>query len=180
MAILTQAARPAPDQQRGRDRVSVLCAISDGVAGVKETLDRMIRMARAASLTDSVRIAAEDITRYVNGKDYAGQVRAVQEWVKSNIRYLRDHATAETLIDPVLLLQSRAGDCDDHAMLVAALLTTIGFKCRFIAIGADDPNVFDHVYTEVRLGAGWISVETTEPVEIGWQPEYVARMARHL
>ena len=172
MAVLEQA--------RPLERVSTLSAIPDGVAGVRETLDRMIKMARTASLADAVRCAAEDATAYVDGKDFSGQVRAVQDWVKNNIRYLRDHATAETLIDPVLLLNSRAGDCDDHAMLVAAMLTAIGFKCRFVAIGCSDPNQFEHVFTEVRLGTTWLSCETTESVPVGWQPECVARMVRHL
>lgn len=161
-------------------RESTLSKLPDGIAGVRATLDTMIKMTRAASTTDAVRIAAENATSYIDGKDFSGQVRAVQTWVKNNIRYLRDHITAEMLIDPVLLLQTRAGDCDDHAMLVAAMLMSIGFPARFVAVGMESPDCFEHVFTEVKLGTVWLSVETTEPVEVGWQPPCCARMTRHI
>jgi transglutaminase-like putative cysteine protease len=140
----------------------------------------MVAMAQQASVTPAIRDAASYIVAGVDGKDFDGQVRAVQQWVMHNIRYLRDHVSAETLIDPVLLLQTKAGDCDDHSMLVAALLMSIGFVCRFQAIGSTDPNNFEHVYTEVKLGRSWVSVETTENVDLGWQPFAVVRITRYL
>ena len=166
--------------QTHESRRSTLEGLPDGVEGVRATLDRMIKIARAASLTDAVRVAAEQATAWVPNKDSLGNIRAVQGFIQNTIHYLPDHATAETLIDPVVLLQSRAGDCDDQSMLVAAMLTSIGFKCRFVAVGTSDVNQFEHVFTEVKLGTGWLSVETTECVDVGWQPEVVARITRHM
>ena len=162
-------------------RTGNLERMPDGVSGVRSTLDRMIQMANAASLNVDVRSAAEDIVAFVDGKDFSGQVEAIQSWVRDNIRYLRDHVFAETLIDPVLLLQTKAGDCDDHSMLVAALLMAIGFTVRFQAIAPNDPNDFQHVYAEVKLGQNeWYSVETTELVPVGWQPLVVNRITRYI
>ena len=159
---------------------STLSAIPEGAAGVRATLDAMIRAANSASITLQIRDLAESIIQAVPDKDYAGQINAIQRWVKTHIRYVRDPVHAEMLKTPHALLESPYGDCDDQATLVAALAQAIGFPARFIAIGMHDPCIFEHVYAEVRLGTVWVSVETTEPVEIGWQPENVlARMVRH-
>ncbi len=160
---------------------SHLSAIRDGAAGVRDTLAAMIRAARLASTTLEIRDLAERIVNLVADKDYAGEIAAIQRWVRQNIRYTRDPITTETLKLPYALLEARHGDCDDQATLVAALAMSIGFPARFIAIGLEAPGSFEHVYAEVQLGTIWVSVETTEAVDIGWQPENVrARIVRHI
>lgn len=154
--------------------------LPEGAAGVRATLDAMIRASRAASTTLPIRDLAENIIAGVPAKDYAGEIRAIQTWVRNNIRYTRDPVTAEALKIPSALLESPQGDCDDQATLVAALAMTVGFPARFVAVGCGDAGVFEHVFAEVKLGTVWVSVETTEPVPIGWQPDGVtARMVRH-
>ena len=69
-----------------------------------------------------VRNLAVQITSGVAGKDWRGEVQAIQDWVKSNIRYVRDIRDVETLHTPDVILQIRAGDCDDQSALVAILL----------------------------------------------------------
>lgn len=175
MALLQLAEIPPPLE------ASHLSAIREGAAGVRDTLAAMIRAARQASTTLEIRDLAERIINLVPDKDYAGEIAAIQRWVRQNIRYTRDPITTETLKTPHALLESGHGDCDDQATLVAALAMSIGFPARFIAIGLQMPGAFEHVYAEVQLGTVWVSVETTEPVEIGWQPEGVrARMERHI
>lgn len=159
---------------------SSLAAIPDGPAGIRATLDAMIRAARAASMTLEIRDLAESIIVAVPAKDYDGEIAAIQRWVKAHIRYTRDGVNVEMLKLPTALLTNPQGDCDDQATLVAALAMAIGFPARFVAIGTHDADVFEHVYAEVKLGTVWVSVETTEPVDIGWQPEHVvAKMVRH-
>ena len=127
---------------------------------------------------------AQSIVAGVPSKDYIGELVAIQTWVKNNVRYTRDPINLETLRTPQAMLeaaQGPQGDCDDQATLVAALAMAIGFPARFVAIGTMQPGAFDHVFTEVKLGTVWVSVETTEPVDIGWQPPGVqARMIRHI
>lgn len=162
-------------------QASSLSALPEGAAGIRATLSAMMRAARDAETTLEIRSLAERIVQHVAPKDYAGELRAIQAWVKNNIRYTRDPVTTETLKIPHALLESPYGDCDDQATLVAALAMSIGFPARFVAIGVNEPGTFDHVYAEVKLGTVWVSVETTEPVDVGWQPEnVVARMERHL
>jgi transglutaminase-like putative cysteine protease len=66
----------------------------------------------------------------------------------------------------------RAGDCDDKSVLLAALLESIGHPTRFVAIGFQ-PDDFEHVFVETKIADRWISLETTEPVEIGWMPQHI-------
>lgn len=174
MALLTmQVAQP-------EQALSSLAMIPEGAAGIRATLDAMIRAARAASTTLEIRDLAESIVVAVPSKDYYSEIRAIQQWTKAHIRYTRDPITTETLKLPHALLTNPQGDCDDQATLVAALAMAIGFPARFVAIGVHDPSVFEHVYAEVKLGDEWVSVETTEPVGIGWQPDNVrAKMVRH-
>ena len=174
MALLTL-------QQVQPPRQSSLSALPEGAAGIRATLKAMQRAALDAETDLSIRNLAESIVATTANKDYAGELAAIQRWVQLHIRYTRDPVNAETLKIPSALLTSPQGDCDDQATLVAALVMTIGFPARFVAIGMNDPGVFDHVYTEAKLGTLWLSVETTEDVPIGWKPEgVVARMEWHL
>ncbi|MHB8071871.1 MAG: transglutaminase-like domain-containing protein [Candidatus Cryosericum sp.] len=151
---------------------SSLGFIPEGPAGIVVTLDMMSKIVRQYKTSLTVRNLATSITQQLPGKDYRGEIEAVQRWVKNNIRYVRDVSDVETLQTPEALLQSRSGDCDDQAMMVATLLESIGHPTGFVAVGFS-PNEYDHVYAITRLGTAWLSVETTENVPIGWRPDNV-------
>lgn len=160
---------------------STLRGIPEGVAGTRATLAAMRQAAIQGHTTLEVRHLAESIIENVPDKDFKGELEAIQEWVKANIRYTRDPTYAETLKLPHALLEDRQGDCDDQATLVAALALSIGFKPRFVAVAVDRAGSFDHVYTEVKLGTKWVSVETTEAVPVGWQPDGIkTRLEWHI
>jgi transglutaminase-like putative cysteine protease len=108
-----------------------------------------------------------------------GEIKRIHAYVRDNIRYLRDIHGVETLQSPPETLRRGYGDCDDKATLAATLLAAIGHPSRFVAIGRA-PGKFSHVYVETRIGPRWISLETTEPVDVGWSPSGVlARMVAH-
>jgi len=91
-------------------------------------------------------------------------------FVRDSIRYVQDVNEIETVQEPQKTLEFGAGDCDDKATLLAALLESIGHPTRFVAIGFE-PGIFSHVYVESRIGDSWVAMETTEPVEMGWEPD---------
>lgn len=159
---------PLPD-------VATLGSLPSGRAGTLETLAKMRALVREARTLPVIRNLAIAITAHVRNKDRAGEVRAIHEWVKKNIRYVKDVVGVETLTAPAYTLSLKAGDCDDHSMLVASLLESIGHPARFAAVGTS-PERFNHVFTETRLGSRWVSVETTEPVAIGWHPKAAHRL----
>lgn len=151
-------------------RTSTLGLIPDGAQGTRKTLDTMRELVLHGRATLPIRSLAVDIVAHVPEKDRLGELAAVQRWVKRNIRYIGDVRDVETLHSLDVLLAQRQGDCDDQAMLVAALLESISYRTRFKAL-ALRPGRFVHVFTEAEvLPFGWVSVETTEPVSVGWQP----------
>ncbi|MBA4286405.1 MAG: hypothetical protein C0434_12845 [Xanthomonadaceae bacterium] len=148
--------------------------LASGVDGIRELLAQMRRNIRAAAQQAPIRALAERIVAGVGGKDRVSEARAVQAWVRSNIRYTRDPIGAELLKVPALLILPghRQDDCDGHAQLVASLLASIGHPVRLVAVGFEAGR-FAHVFAETLVSGRWLSVETTEPVGIGWQPARV-------
>lgn len=125
----------------------------------------MARLAREASKTLPVRLAALQLVEKLPQHDRPGEIRALFEFVRDRIRYVRDIRGVETIQTPERTLQLKQGDCDDQSTLLAALLLSIGHPARFHAIGFR-PGRFSHVFTEVYLGNRWIPLETTE----NWDP----------
>ena len=146
--------------------------IPEGKPGIVETLKIMRRIVRKQKAALPIRNKALEITQGIDGKNWVGEIKAVQEWVKNNVKYRKDIVDVETLHLPETLLGVKSGDCDDHALLVASLLESIGHPTRFVAVGYA-PDDYIHVFAESRVGNKWVSVETTEPVALGWQPENI-------
>ena len=148
---------------------ATLHTIPNGVPGIKVTLDLMAEMARRGRENWQVRRLAERIVSDIPQKDYLSELRAIHAFVRDNIRYTHDIRDVETLAPPELTIQRGVGDCDDKALLVAALLESIGHPTRFVAVGKKFNN-YQHVLIEVNIRGMWIPVETTENVAIGWYP----------
>lgn len=128
-----------------------------------------------------IRELAMSLVSDLAGKDFPGEVARLHAWVRDNIRYIKDVNGVETIATPERTLAYGQGDCDDQCVLLASLLESIGHKVRFVAIGTNNPFSFNHVYCETKIGPHWVSVETTEPVDIGWLPDRVlARMVQSI
>lgn len=146
----------------------VLAAIPGGKAGVMDTLRAMRRMVLAAKGDFSIRRKAEQIVSHIGPKDWAGEVRAIHDYVRDRITYRLDPVDAEMVRTPAKVLEDGVGDCDDKATLAAALLRSIGHPARFVAVGFA-PGELTHVFTESLIGNHWFALETTEPVQFGWR-----------
>lgn len=129
-------------------------------------------LVRAAKKSLPVRQTALSLVNGNRQKDWSAEVKALHAFVRDNIRYLRDIRGVETLQTPDKTLEFGQGDCDDKSTLLAALLESIGHPSRFVAIGFA-PDTYQHVYAETKIGDKWVSLETTEPVEMGWEPKGV-------
>lgn len=159
---------------------STLLELPEGVAGIKATLDLMREIVIEYRKNEMVRELTANLVKDLRSKDYAGEIRKVHEYVRDQIRYLRDVHEVETLHTPDEILFRKQGDCDDKSILVASMLQSIGHPVRFVAIGFA-PGEYEHVYPETRIGNRWVSVETTEDVNVGWNPDNVqARMVVHI
>lgn len=160
-------------------RSQTLQAIPDGVAGVGVTLTWMTRLVREGKTEPEVRSTALSLTSHLDQKDFVGEVEALFDFVQNKIRYVHDVTDVETVSSPVVLLQDRTGDCDDKAVLLAALLESIGHKTRFVAGGFDRSSI-EHVFVETLIGSRWVPLDATEPHPMGWRPAgIIPAIVRH-
>jgi len=145
--------------------------LPDGRAGTFETLKLMAAIVRYWKRDPDIRALAISLTRGLPDKDHRAEADALFTFVRDKIRYVQDISDVETLHTPDVILAQGAGDCDDKAILLAALLESIGHKTAFTAQGwQNDPNSFSHVSAQTKIGAIWVNCECTEHVELGWQP----------
>ncbi len=155
-----------------------LALIPSGRAGVVETLRAMAQLAKSGAKSVRVQERAMSLTQSCDQKDFACEVRQLHAFVRDQIRYVQDVDGVETIRAPEKTLEYMAGDCDDKSIMLSALLLSIGHPCRFVAIGYT-PGVYEHVYVETKIGARWIALETTEPVNAGWEPPTPAARLTH-
>lgn len=129
-----------------------------GLRGNEETIKVMAKLATARANADASGPLIRDVALAIvresgcEDHDFACEARAVGTWVQKNVHYAKDTAGQELLIDPLTMLDliragEGAGDCDDHALLVATLLIAIGIKPFFRAIRfSDKSGPYDHIY----------------------------------
>ena len=124
-----------------------------------------------------VRELALSLIRHLHGhKNWVGQVKCLHSYVQRNIQYVRDVRGVETIATPIVTIQNGQGDCDDQAVLLAALLESIGHPTRFVAIKQNMFGPFVHVYTETKIGPRWLPLETTEKMRPFHPMNYSGRM----
>ena len=128
-----------------------------GVAGVDETVRQMVKLAHSqwGSKSPRIRALAMNIVNKagVPSKDYYGEIVAIHNWVRDNIRYFRDPVGQETIADPEqTAFNMRGGDCDDHTILEIALLGAVGIEAWPVVVGAA-PDQYSHVYLKAQVPA---------------------------
>lgn len=126
----------------------------------------MAQLANDGSENMDVRNKAVDLCSGLLQKDFVGEAKVCYEFVRDQIRYIRDMKGVELLHHAELVLKIGAGDCDDKCILLAAMLTSIGHPCRFIAM-SHAPDRFSHVWMQDHLDGKWVDLEATEPVQFG-------------
>lgn len=151
-------------------------AVGPGVAATFDTLNRMRRLVRSSSAQPIVRWTAQHIVAG-QGPRVADQVAALREWLAGNVEFLRDPRGVEHLTAPADLLAEgyqrglMQGDCDDIAMLGAALGMAIGLPARFYVVGRQR---YEHVFTALGTpdGSEWWQLDTSAGAQ-GMDPVYL-------
>ncbi|MGP4056044.1 transglutaminase-like domain-containing protein [Mycobacterium sp. 4D054] len=153
--------------------------IPSGSRGTDWTVERIRSFILDGAKDFTVRRRVVDILRAqrIRARDYLGEIKALFEWVQSNIRYTRDPHRVELLHSARRMLELRAGDCDDMTILLGAMLQSIGHPVRIVVIGPNPrrPNLFTHVYPEVRFRGRWIAVDATVSHPMGWKPRAIVK-----
>jgi transglutaminase-like putative cysteine protease len=155
--------------------------LSEGSTGAVQTL-RAMRALVQSSLREPAQKVRETALSIIGAGGWMDQIRSLQQWVQSNIRYIQDPTDetggVELVQTPQKTLEYAAGDCDDQATLLAALLSAIGHPARFVAIGFKG-GPLSHVLVQTKVNSSgndandWTSVETILPKPMGWFPSGV-------
>jgi transglutaminase-like putative cysteine protease len=163
----------------------VLAGLPPGNAATVATLRVMRDFARASvrNPQQTVRQKAESLVSGLPPRQWFAEIRALHEFVRDQIRYLRDPVDVERVATPEVTLEIAQGDCDDKATLLAALLDSIGHPARFVAIGLNG-GPFSHVLVETKIHntgndkRDWLPLETIIPRAAGWWPDGVTSAYR--
>ena len=154
-------------------RIQVL-RVPRGNMGTLRTAKIIARLVQEGAKDFYVRQKAIEVFRVndVPAKDRMGEVRALFDFVKRNIRYTRDIFRVELLHSARRMLELRAGDCDDMTILLGAMLLSTGHPVRLVLAGfrQNRPHAYSHIYPEVNVSGRWIAVDATMDKPIGWAP----------
>ena len=156
--------------RRVRPRITIR-RVPTGTRGALTTACLIGRLIVEGSKDFYVRQKAIEIFRRygVAPKDRVGEVCALFDWVRSNVRYTRDIFRVELLHSARRMLELRAGDCDDQTILLGAMLRATGHPVRLVLAGfrPERPHRYSHIYPEVNVLGRWIPVDTTLRAPIG-------------
>ncbi len=153
----------------------------------------------SASL-DALRTDVQDYARrFERFSDAESRTRAIQRWVRDNIKYQYDYRVSinrrgEEFADSASLIKRGFGDCDDKARIFVALVRAVemihplNVRARIRPIFTKHPYEFVHVQAEVKWPRsvlhensqgpkGWLLAELIlKGCEIGQNPDTVPRL----
>jgi len=119
---------------------------------VKQKVDKTVQtmLSLVTKIISEVRNLAVNLGKKFAAGDFK-QARRLYEYVRDEITYIHDPHGVEEIQPPEITLKLGGGDCDDKAVLLAALLTSIGFETCFFIADVDNDKYPDHVYTGVHI-----------------------------
>jgi len=149
-----------------------------GDAGVVKTINQMESLVSGPQGQGSALLREAVLTAVRGSVRNVTEIPAWFNWVKRNIEFRGE--AEETLQSPEATLNFGAGDCDDHAMLIAAGLKSLGYQTAFKTVGTsgEAPDEFTHVYALVqdKVSGQWIALDTTVGISYpGWEPDDITR-----
>jgi predicted transglutaminase-like cysteine proteinase len=102
------------------------------------------------------------VVRGLPEHDHAAEIVALSREVKRRVRFTRDPYRAEAVQDAGDTLTLGTGDCDDYAVLLGAMLQSVGIPMKLEAVGMGEN--FDHVFLTGRDNAGvYVPLDLSRP-----------------
>ena len=102
-------------------------------------------------------------------RDYMAEAKKIFDYVKRNVKFVRDIRGMETVQTPaVTLFKLKAGDCDDFTTLIGTLLTSIGHRIRIKVVSTVRPRrrsgkpPFTHVYLQDYINGKWVPLDASD------------------
>ena len=146
--------------------------VKNNIGGMLEDLRRLMHEGMA---DPSVRRLAEEA---ISTNPQCNEIQAIHMFVREKFAYAPDPVDSELFIHPRLMAEDyyserppRSGDCDDHSLLVSAMLGSIGFQSRVVIADTDKDMQWDHAYAQCYSDIldRWINVDTTSEFPLGWE-----------
>lgn len=106
------------------------------------------------------------------------QLQTILEWYQENIAYFSDPDNQDYWQEPHQTLEGGGGDCDDHALLFASMVLSIGGRARIVVSYIDSKN--GHAFCEVSIGVNPSSshkADQLNPNALEHWDAYVKKMA---
>lgn len=125
----------------------------------------------ASSLSDAATPSARDLAlqlRAEAGPDDLAYIRRVFDFVKQSVRFVREQGEVFARAD--VTLNAGAGDCDDHARVVYALLRAGGVPAALAFLYKPGEQGPRHVVALARHDGKWVWLETTIDAGLGEHP----------
>ena len=124
-----------------------------------------------------VRAAAEAIISTRQNNAIGAHVRTLTAWVRDHLTYMMDPDGAEYFQSPLVLLHriftagKAYGDCDDHVLLLGALLVSVGVPVTVMGVKLNGAPNFNHVILQANVGGKPTDID---PVAKGVTPPHYA------
>lgn len=139
--------------------LSVTRPTLEGNPGPAQCIDSQPNLAASPYIqTDHKEI--RELSQKIAGKSQDLQIRAenIGVWVYSHL----EKQSVIGLPDALTTLRSRKGDCNEHAVLFAALARSAGIPTRIVAgVTFHKKSFYYHAWNEVCLGQKWVAIDTT-------------------
>ena len=135
--------------------------LSDGDDGAHETVEDMCALVDRALKNPRIYTLARRIVQSIPAFDNRGEVHAIYDWVRRTVRFTMGVIGKQSLQTAEATLELHAGQCTDLSILLAALLMSIGYAVRFVAVATDPeaPDQFSHIYPEAKLDGQWVCID---------------------
>lgn len=138
--------------------------IPDGDAGGRATARQMAAMIAEDRDLLAIQGLAIEITQGIDWTDTWGLLEALHAWVRDTVEYRKDPAGIETVRGAALTLRLGAGDCDDQAILLGALVAAIDAAPLAVTLAKLGPREdFSHVLVSAQLDGRWVPMEAIVP-----------------
>jgi len=129
----------------------------------------MARLVRESAREPLVRHMSVDLVRSVYASHYADVVWGLKNFFMRHFRFIDEPdemiAAPSRLLRAIREAGAAWGDCDDAAVLAAAMLYSLGFGVRFRAVIEQPDGSFGHVFAEYKApdSSLWLIFDPTVP-----------------
>lgn len=156
----------------GSTRTIDLAGTSDQVT--EGTVAIMWAMVHDTDRSQAAQRVASRLAAQCGQRDFLCQLSRIYSWITESVRFKRDTFGAEHLRHPDQLIAEierdgrTSADCDDVAMLGAALVRAMGFEPAIIVQAATPTGPFEHVYFGAILDGGLVHMDPQERTPFGY------------